>query len=172
MLRFVSGKFGAKHEPTIGALFSTKKINVRNYVAKFEIWDTAGQERYHALTPMYYRNAHAAIVVFDVTNPQSFERAQKWITELLEKANSAIVIALCGNKVDLDESRKVNSEEAKKYAEQIGSFYIEVSAKINLNIEKLFEEVGEKLPQLVDKRPTLKSDDMTDIKEYQSCSYC
>lgn len=150
--RFVNGKFGTLHEPTIGALFLTKKINIQNYVAKFEIWDTAGQERYHALTPMYYRNAHAAVVVFDVTSPQSYERAQKWVTELLEKANSGIVIALCGNKVDLDENRKVNVEEAKSYAEQIGSFYIEVSAKINLNIDKLFEDIANKLPKSVEKK--------------------
>jgi Ras-related protein Rab-5C len=123
---------------------------------------------------MYYRNAHAAIVVFDVTNPQSFERAQKWIAELLEKAYSGIIIALCGNKVDLDESRRVSSEEAKKYAEQIGSFYIEVSAKINLNIEKLFEEVGEKLPQIVisNKLIDKNSDDLNNQKREQNCSYC
>jgi small GTP-binding protein len=66
------------HEPTVGALFLTKKIIVGDNPIKFEIWDTAGQERYHSLTPMYYRNANAAVVVFDVTNSQSFERAQKW----------------------------------------------------------------------------------------------
>jgi Ras-related protein Rab-5C len=62
----------------LGALFLTKKIPIKNFIIKFEIWDTAGQERYHALTPMYYRNASAAIVVFDVSNSTSFERAQKW----------------------------------------------------------------------------------------------
>ena len=61
-----------------GALFLTKKITVNGSQIKFEIWDTAGQERYHALTPMYYRNANAAIIVFDVSNSTSFERAQKW----------------------------------------------------------------------------------------------
>lgn len=76
--RFVSGNFIGLHEPTIGALFLTKKITVNGRTIKFEIWDTAGQEKYHALTPMYYRNAHAAVVVFDVTNFSSFERAQKW----------------------------------------------------------------------------------------------
>ncbi len=66
-------------ENNIGALFLTKKIQIQNHTIKFEIWDTAGQERYHALTPMYYRNAVAAIVVFDVSNASSFERAQKWL---------------------------------------------------------------------------------------------
>jgi len=169
--RFVNGKFETLHEPTIGALFLTKKINIQNYVAKLEIWDTAGQERYHALTPMYYRNANAAVVVFDVTNPQSYERAQKWVSELLEKANSGIVIAICGNKVDLDENRKVNAEEVKKYAEQIGSFYLEVSAKINLNIDKLFEDIANKLPKKV-QHSGERIEEIQVEKPHQGCTQC
>ena len=121
---------------------------------------------------MYYRNAHAAVVVFDVTNSQSFERAQKWVTELLEKANSGIIIALCGNKVDLDDNRKVNAEDVKRYAEQIGSFYIEVSAKINLNIEKLFEDIANKLPKTVNKKGDIDLSDKNDDKPVQKCGYC
>jgi Ras-related protein Rab-5C len=121
---------------------------------------------------MYYRNAHAAVVVFDVTNPQSYERAQKWVAELLEKANSGIVIALCGNKVDLDENRKVNSDEVKKYADQIGSFYIEVSAKINLNIDKLFEDIANKLPKNVVKKGEKLEDEKTIEKPAQYCAQC
>lgn len=147
LYRFVSGKFGTLHEPTVGALFLTKKISIPNYIAKFEIWDTAGQEKFHALIPTYYRNAQAAVVVFDITNYQSFERAQKWVNELLERASSSIVIALCGNKADLEDSRKVSFEEAVRFAEQIGSFYTEVSAKINQNIEKLFQDMAIKLPK-------------------------
>lgn len=118
---------------------------------------------------MYYRNAHAAIVVFDVTSVQSYERAQKWVQELLEKANSGIVIALCGNKADLDENRKVDPEEAKRYAEQIGSFYTEVSAKINLNIEKLFEDIANKLPKNVPEPIPLPNPKQDPIKYTCSC---
>ena len=121
---------------------------------------------------MYYKNAHAAIVVFDVTSPVSFERAQKWVNELLEKAKSGIVIALCGNKVDLDENRQVSAETAKKYAEQIGSFYIEVSAKINLNIDRLFEDIAHKLPKSVEKNGiNLHDKNETDTQEYKG-NYC
>lgn len=121
---------------------------------------------------MYYKNAHAAIVVFDVTSPTSFERAQKWVNELLEKAKSGIVIALCGNKVDLDENRQVSSETAKKYAEQIGSFYIEVSAKINLNIDRLFEDIALKLPISVERNGiNLHEKDKENENEIKG-SYC
>jgi Ras-related protein Rab-5C len=118
---------------------------------------------------MYYRNAHAAVVVFDITNHQSFERAQKWVTELLEKANSGIVISLCGNKADLEESRKVSSDECSRYAEQIGSFYTEVSAKLNLNIDKLFEDIANKLPKKIVKEENIILSNNKDDKPETGC---
>ena len=130
-------------------MFLTKQITHGEDVYKVDIWDTAGQERFHALTHLYYKNAKAAIVVFDVTNEASFEKAKKWVNELLEKANSGIVIALCGNKIDLDD-RKVQKEDAEKYASTIGSFYCEVSAKQNVNIKELFEQIIERLPKTED----------------------
>ena len=78
LYRFVNGNFLSIHEPTVGALFLTKKIKFKDYHIKFDIWDTAGQERFYSLTPMYYRNANAAVIVYDITNPYSFERAKKW----------------------------------------------------------------------------------------------
>ena len=163
------GKFGTLHEPTIGALFLTKKVQIPNYIAKFEIWDTAGQERYHPLIPMYYRNAHAAVIAFDITNYNSFEKAKKWVNELLEKANSGIVISLCGNKVDLEENRVVTVEEVNEYAESIGSFYTEVSAKQNINIEKIFEDIANKLPK---KMPENDNIILNQNKEDKSDSMC
>ncbi len=68
---------------------------------RYEIWDTAGQERFHSLAPMYYRNAQAAVVVYDVTKATSLEKAKSWVKELQRQANPNIVIALAGNKIDL-----------------------------------------------------------------------
>jgi Ras-related protein Rab-5C len=117
-----------------------------NYSAKLMIWDTAGQEKYKSMIKMYYKNANAAIVVFDVTNIQSFEKAQSWVDELLENTNTNTVIALCGNKVDLEDSRKVSYDEGAYLAEKIGAFYIEVSAKKNINVEKMFEDILNRIP--------------------------
>ena len=77
---------------------------------KFEIWDTAGQERYHSLAPMYYRGAQAAIVVYDITNQDTFGRAKNWVKELQRQASPNIVIALAGNKADLSSKRMVEYE--------------------------------------------------------------
>jgi len=101
VLRFVSNEFQGNKEPTIGAAFLTQKCRLEDRVLRYEIWDTAGQERFHSLAPMYYRNAQAAVVVYDVTKATSLEKAKSWVKELQRQANPNIVIALAGNKVDL-----------------------------------------------------------------------
>ncbi|ETW86901.1 hypothetical protein HETIRDRAFT_377553 [Heterobasidion irregulare TC 32-1] len=101
VLRFVSNEFQANKEPTIGAAFLTQKCRLEDRVLRYEIWDTAGQERFHSLAPMYYRNAQAAVVVYDVTKASSLEKAKTWVKELQRQANPNIVIALAGNKLDL-----------------------------------------------------------------------
>ncbi|KAF9458215.1 ras family-domain-containing protein [Collybia nuda] len=101
VLRFVSNEFQANKEPTIGAAFLTQKCRLEDRVLRYEIWDTAGQERFHSLAPMYYRNAQAAVVVYDVTKATSLEKAKSWVKELQRQANPNIVIALAGNKIDL-----------------------------------------------------------------------
>ncbi|KAG6842535.1 hypothetical protein C0991_000061 [Blastosporella zonata] len=97
----VSNEFQANKEPTIGAAFLTQKCRLEDRVLRYEIWDTAGQERFHSLAPMYYRNAQAAVVVYDITKASSLEKAKSWVKELQRQANPNIVIALAGNKLDL-----------------------------------------------------------------------
>ncbi|KAF3843638.1 hypothetical protein F7725_002487 [Dissostichus mawsoni] len=110
VLRFVKGQFDEFQETTIGAAFLAQSVCLDDTTVKFEIWDTAGQERYHSLAPMYYRGAQAAIVVFDITKPDTFERAKAWVKELQRQASPNIVIALAGNKADLAERRLVEYE--------------------------------------------------------------
>ncbi|KAG8129310.1 hypothetical protein E2320_016012 [Naja naja] len=97
--------------------FLTQSVCLDDTTVKFEIWDTAGQERYHSLAPMYYRGAQAAIVVYDITNQETFARAKTWVKELQRQASPNIVIALAGNKADLANKRMVEYEEAQAYAD-------------------------------------------------------
>jgi len=97
----VSNEFQPNKEPTIGAAFLTQKCRLEDRVLRYEIWDTDGQERFHSLAPMYYRNAQAAVVVYDITKGSSLEKAKSWVKELQRQANPNIVIALAGNKLDL-----------------------------------------------------------------------
>ncbi|XP_043939705.1 ras-related protein Rab-5B isoform X2 [Protopterus annectens] len=110
VLRFVKGQFHEYQESTIGAAFLTQSVCLDDTTVKFEIWDTAGQERYHSLAPMYYRGAQAAIVVYDITNQETFARAKTWVKELQRQASPNIVIALSGNKADLSNKRTVEYE--------------------------------------------------------------
>ena len=123
---------------------------------KLEIWyvrphltsrDTAGQERYKSLAPMYYRNAHCAIVVYDISETDSLEKAKSWIRELQRHADTNIIIMLVGNKLDLAEDhRAVSTEDGKAFAEQEGLLFLETSAKTPTNIKELFDTIANKLP--------------------------
>jgi len=121
---------------------------------KFEIWDTAGQERYHSLAPMYYRGAQAAIIVYDITNQESYDRAKAWVKELQRQGNPNIVISLTGNKADLSSSRKVSTQDAQTYSEENGILFMETSAKTASNVNELFVAIAKKLPKVQQSRPT------------------
>ena len=147
VLRFVKGQFHEFQESTIGAAFLTQTLVIDDTTVKFEIWDTAGQERYHSLAPMYYRGAQAAIVVYDITNKETFQKAQNWIKELQRQASPNIVIALAGNKLDLANKRAVSYEEAKAYADESSLLFMETSAKTAANVMEIFTSIAKKLPK-------------------------
>jgi GTPase SAR1 family protein len=96
---------------------------------------------------MYYRGAAAAIIVYDITNPDSFTGAKSWVKELQRRGDPNVVIALAGNKADLESRRKVEFEEAQSYAEENGILHIETSAKNANNVKALFVELAKKLPK-------------------------
>eukprot|EP01084_Bolivina_argentea_P113778 202714_1 len=147
VVRFVRDEFFEYQEPTIGAAFLTQTVQLEDATVKLEIWDTAGQERYRSLAPMYYRGAAAAIVVYDVTNKESFNGAKSWVNELQRRGDPNVVIALAGNKADLSARRQVPLEEALAYAEENGIQHMETSAKNALNVKNIFIEIAKKLPK-------------------------
>ncbi|KAK4135855.1 ras-domain-containing protein [Trichocladium antarcticum] len=151
VLRFVKDQFDSYRESTIGAAFLTQTIALdENTTVKFEIWDTAGQERYKSLAPMYYRNANCAVVVYDITQASSLDKAKSWVKELQRQANENIIIALAGNKLDLvteqPEKRAIETADAEAYAKEAGLLFFETSAKTAENVQELFTGIAKKLP--------------------------
>ncbi|KAJ1031304.1 hypothetical protein NDA18_002521 [Ustilago nuda] len=148
VLRFVKDQFDDYRESTIGAAFLTQIVSLdAQTTVKFEIWDTAGQERYKSLAPMYYRNANCAVVVYDITQPSSLDKAKAWIRELQRQADPNIIIALAGNKADLASTRRaIPTEEADKYAQEEELLFLETSAKDSSNVSELFTMIARKLP--------------------------
>lgn len=128
VVRYI-GKMFSKHiSPTIGASFFTCNINLDNSRVKLQVWDTAGQERFRSMAPMYYRNANAALLVFDITSLNSFTAIKGWVKELQNNVPEAMVLSVVGNKSDLEELRAVSASEASQFAASIGAHYCETSA--------------------------------------------
>ncbi|KAK9475541.1 ras family-domain-containing protein [Dipodascopsis tothii] len=147
VLRFVKDQFDDYRESTIGAAFLTQTIALGDSTTiKFEIWDTAGQERYKSLAPMYYRNANCAVVVYDITQAASLDKAKSWVKELQRQANENIIIALAGNKLDLSAKRQVETSVAEAYAREAGLLFFETSAKTGENVTELFTAIATRLP--------------------------
>ncbi|CAO2645367.1 Ras-related protein Rab-5C [Lemmus lemmus] len=136
VLRFVKGQFHEYQESTIGAAFLTQTVCLDDTTVKFEIWDTAGQ-----------RGAQAAIVVYDITNTDTFARAKNWVKELQRQASPNIVIALAGNKADLASKRAVEFQEAQAYADDNSLLFMETSAKTAMNVNEIFMAIAKKLPK-------------------------
>ncbi|KAI8321231.1 ras-domain-containing protein [Martensiomyces pterosporus] len=153
--RFVRDQFDPYKESTIGAAFLMKVVPIDSEnSANLHIWDTAGQERYKSLAPMYYRNAAAAVVVYDITQAASFERAKSWVKELQRQAEPSIIIALAGNKTDLADRRTVSREEGSAYAQDAGLLFFETSAKSGEQISELFAALAKKIPLSAEPAPS------------------
>ncbi|XP_063270827.1 ras-related protein Rab-26 isoform X1 [Prinia subflava] len=126
-------------------VWQNKVLTVDGVKVKLQIWDTAGQERFRSVTHAYYRDAHALLLLYDVTNKASFDNIQAWLTEIHEYAQQDVVLMLLGNKVDSAQDRVVKREDGEKLAKEYGVPFMETSAKSGLNVELAFTAIAKEL---------------------------
>lgn len=144
-LRYVQNTFSAEQESTIQATFLEKRLNVGKRSVVLNIWDTAGQERFHALGPIYYRDSHGALLVYDITDRDSFTKVRHWVKELRKIVGNQIVLVIAGNKSDMEKKRQVDEKEAQDYAKTVGAEHILVSAKTGKNVEQIFLQLTKQM---------------------------
>jgi Ras-related protein Rab-1A len=139
ILRYTKNEFNSQMVSSIGVDFKTKDIIVNNKKVKLQLWDTAGHERFRTITTSYYRGAHGIATVFDLTNRESFEHVEKWLEEINKYAKENVMRFLIGNKSDLVNERQVSYEEVRALANKLNIYYVETSAKNNINVSDFFQ---------------------------------
>lgn len=177
--RFQNDTFNPDRQSTIGAAFITRKVpivhNREERIVNLQIWDTAGQERYRSLTPMYYRNANVALVLFDLTDVSSFDKAKYWINELTTYIrdhglddNMATSIMLIGNKLDLVEGECEFIDQVKDLLVSNPYKYFETSCKSGTNVHEVFEHVVQNVDESLFKSVESESDDRVQLNSSHS----
>ena len=138
MIRYTEGVYQDDTCITIGVDFKIKTIEIDSKRCKLQIWDTAGVERFRNIIASYYRGANGIMLVYDITDLESFENLNSWLIEIEKNASKNVYKILVGNKCDMEDQRKVTVEQGKDFADKYGMEFFEISAKDSINIEEAF----------------------------------
>ncbi|ELR23489.1 small rabrelated GTPase [Acanthamoeba castellanii str. Neff] len=162
--RFAQGKFDENQFATVGAMHLHKVVDSEGSQVLVEIWDTAGQEQYDAITDQYYRSAQGVLIVYDATDPDSFERAKQWVEKLRKEVmgrhnKQGLVVAVVANKVDKVDERNRLMRAGQTFALEEGFLYFETSAKTGANVDVLFESMVKAVPAPAHMGPVVSLDE-------------
>ena len=150
LFRYYKGIFQSDYQLTIGVDFSAKNVKIRNKTYKIQIWDTAGHENFKSITRGYYTNSACVLVVYDISNRDSFNNVNNWINECKNLSSKSILLVLVGNKSDLEERRQVNVEDGQELADKNGMLFYETSAKVGTNVNTVFYDSVDKIAKNID----------------------
>ena len=140
--RYIKDDFFSNKVSTMGVSCSNKLVKEDNKLLRLDLWDTAGQEQYRALGRHFYKDSYVIILVYDITNRESFENLKiVWYKDLLKYNEKYTILAVVGNKNDLYEIEKVSEDEGRNYAKEINAIFMLVSAKNGDNINNLFNDI-------------------------------
>ncbi|XP_074330119.1 ras-related protein RABD2a-like [Apium graveolens] len=153
LLRFADDTYLESYISTIGVDFKIRTVEQDGKTIKLQIWDTAGQERFRTITSSYYRGAHGIIVVYDVTDQESFNNVKQWLSEINRYASENVNKLLVGNKSDLTANKVVSYEGAKAFADETGIPFMEASAKDATNVEQAFMAMTSSIKERMASQP-------------------
>lgn len=175
LVRYVHGTFQERIQSTVQAHFLEKSLTLGSTSVLLNIWDTAGQERFHALAPIYYRDADGAVLVYDITDSTSFERVKHWVKELTNFVGPNITLVIAANKADLSKQQVVTDAVAESYAKSVGASIFKTSAKSGKGVEESFLELTKgllrKSPSKKKKKAVIIDDDES-IQDTRKKSCC
>lgn len=154
LLRFADDSYLESYISTIGVDFKIRTVEQDGKMIKLQIWDTAGQERFRTITSSYYRGAHGIIVVYDVTDQESFNNVKQWLNEINRYASENVNKLLVGNKCDLTTRRVVSYQVGKEFADSLGIPFLETSAKNATNVEEAFMTMASEIKKRMANQPT------------------
>jgi len=177
LLRFADDTYTESYISTIGVDFKIRTIDLDGKTIKLQIWDTAGQERFRTITSSYYRGAHGIIVVYDVTDQESFNNVKQWLQEIERYASENVNKLLVGNKCDLTNKKSVETAKAQEYADSLKIPFLETSAKNSTNVEEAFMRMAKEIKSRMAtvQSPTVKPSTNVNInqgKPVQSSGGC
>ncbi|KAK2585387.1 hypothetical protein KPH14_010062 [Odynerus spinipes] len=159
LFRYADDSFTSAFVSTVGIDFKVKTVFRNDKRVKLQIWDTAGQERYRTITTAYYRGAMGFILMYDITNEESFNSVQDWVTQIKTYSWDNAQVILVGNKCDMEDERVISFERGKQLADQLGVQFFETSAKENIQVKAVFEQlvdiICDKMSESLDNDPTL-----------------
>eukprot|EP01098_Paradermamoeba_levis_P005912 TRINITY_DN2460_c0_g3_i2.p1 TRINITY_DN2460_c0_g3~~TRINITY_DN2460_c0_g3_i2.p1 ORF type:complete len:307 (-),score=86.71 TRINITY_DN2460_c0_g3_i2:145-1065(-) len=147
LLQFTDRRFQPAHDLTIGVEFGARVITIEGKQIKLQIWDTAGQENFRSITRSYYRGAAGALLVYDISRRDSFNRLASWLQDARQHSNPNMTIMLIGNKSDMEEKRAVSIEEGEQFARENGLIFLETSAKTDTNVEEVWADQKQQKPK-------------------------
>jgi len=163
LLRFADDTYTESYISTIGVDFKIRTIQLEGKTIKLQIWDTAGQERFRTITSSYYRGAHGIIVVYDVTEMESFNNVKQWLHEIDRYATEGVNKLLVGNKSDLVSKKQVDAAQAKELADSLQIPFLETSAKSYTIVEQAFMTMDSEIKKRMATAPTARAGNATTL---------
>ncbi|MCQ2818870.1 MAG: GTP-binding protein [archaeon] len=154
--RYIMDEFSIETPSTVTMEFGRKIIEIEGQKIKLQIWDTAGQEKFRSLTQSYFKGSKGALIVYDISKEESFEKVQGWYDDIKASGDKDCVIEIVGNKIDLEESRKISQDVGKTKALKLGTLFTETSALQGTGVEEAFESLVKEILTTANANPSAK----------------